>query len=103
VLDFIQRGAVISVHKFKIGDTVFLEGSLNVPGAAYVIIRYSHSPLRSGKSICKSGKHTKRPHPRRAAGRIAVGDIRRPMGIIGSLIGDQAAALQRAAEYITDD
>jgi hypothetical protein len=29
----------MSAPKFKISDTVFLEGSLNVPGGAYVIIR----------------------------------------------------------------
>jgi hypothetical protein len=29
----------MSAPKFKIGDTVFLEGSLNVPGGAYVVIR----------------------------------------------------------------
>lgn len=27
------------MHKFKIGDTVFLEGSLAVPGGAYVITK----------------------------------------------------------------
>jgi hypothetical protein len=46
-LDFVQRGAVISVHKFKIGDTVFLEGSLNMPGGAYVVIR--QLPERNGE------------------------------------------------------
>jgi hypothetical protein len=35
------------VHKFKIGDTVFLEGSLNVPSGAYVIIR--QLPERNGE------------------------------------------------------
>jgi hypothetical protein len=29
----------MSDHKFKISDTVFLEGSLNVRGGAYVIVR----------------------------------------------------------------
>jgi len=29
----------MSDHKFKIGDTVFHGGSLNLPGGAYVIIR----------------------------------------------------------------
>jgi hypothetical protein len=33
-------------YKFKIGDTVFLKGSLNVPGA-YVIIR--QLPVRNGE------------------------------------------------------
>jgi hypothetical protein len=31
--------AAMSAPKFKIGDTVFLEGSLNVPSGAYVVIR----------------------------------------------------------------
>ncbi|MFZ0152254.1 MAG: hypothetical protein WAM72_28635 [Xanthobacteraceae bacterium] len=35
----VQRWCIMSNHKFKIGDTVFLEGSLNVPGGAYVIVR----------------------------------------------------------------
>ena len=34
-----QADAAMSAPKFKIGDTVFLEGSLNVPGGAYVVIR----------------------------------------------------------------
>ena len=34
-----QVDAAMSAPKFKIGDTVFLEGSLNVPGGAYVVIR----------------------------------------------------------------
>jgi len=29
----------MSAPKFKIGDTVFLKGALNVPSGAYVIIR----------------------------------------------------------------
>jgi hypothetical protein len=51
----------MSVHKFKIGDTVFLEGSLNVPGAAYVIIR--QLPERNGECEYQI-KSAREPHDR---------------------------------------
>ena len=39
-MNFVQHEVTsFPVHKFKIGDTVFLESSLNVPGGAYVIVR----------------------------------------------------------------
>jgi len=46
-MNFVQHEVTsFPVHKFKIGDTVFLEGSLNVPGGAYVIVR--QMPERNG-------------------------------------------------------
>jgi hypothetical protein len=49
------------VHKFKIGDTVFLEGSLNVPSGAYVIIR--QLPERNGECEYQI-KNAREPHYR---------------------------------------
>jgi hypothetical protein len=40
-------GALSLITSSKIGDTLFPEGSLNVPGGAYVIIR--QLPERSGE------------------------------------------------------
>ncbi len=51
----------MSDHKFKIGDTVFLEGSLNVPGGAYVIIR--QLPERGGEWEYQI-KSAREPHDR---------------------------------------
>ena len=51
----------MSVHKFKIGDTVFLEGSLNVPGGAYVVIR--QLPECNGEHEYQI-KHAREPHDR---------------------------------------
>jgi hypothetical protein len=50
----------VSDHKFKIGDTVFLEGSLNVPGV-YVIIR--QLPVRNGEFEYQI-KSAREPHDR---------------------------------------
>jgi hypothetical protein len=51
----------MSVHKFKVGDTVFLEGSLNVPSGAYVIIR--QLPERNGEFEYQI-KSAREPHNR---------------------------------------
>jgi len=51
----------MSVHKFKIGETVFLEGSLNVLGGAYVIIR--QLPERNGEHEYQI-KSAREPHDR---------------------------------------
>jgi hypothetical protein len=51
----------VSDHKFKIGDTVFLEGSLNVPSGACVIIR--QLPERNGE-VEYQIKSAREPHDR---------------------------------------
>ncbi len=51
----------MSDHKFKIGDTVFLEGSLTVPSGAYVIIR--QLPERGGEFEYQI-KSAREPHDR---------------------------------------
>jgi hypothetical protein len=51
----------MSVYKFKIGDIVFLEGSLNVPGGAYVIVR--QLPERNGDYEYQI-KSARKPHDR---------------------------------------
>jgi hypothetical protein len=61
----------MSDHKFRIGDTVFLEHSLNVPGGAYVIIR--QLPVHNGefeyqiKSARASRPHRSREPAKRNA------------------------------------
>jgi hypothetical protein len=51
----------MSVHKFKVGDAVFLEGSMNVPGGTYVIIR--QLPERNGEFEYQI-KSAREPHDR---------------------------------------
>ena len=46
------RGARMAIHKFKIGETVFLEHSLDVPGGAYVVTK--RLPERDGEFNIKS-------------------------------------------------
>lgn len=41
------RGARMAIHKFKIGETVFLEHSLDVPGGVYVVTK--RPPERDGE------------------------------------------------------
>ena len=41
------RGARMAIHKFKIGETVFLEHSLDVPGGAYVVTKRCQSATAS--------------------------------------------------------
>lgn len=42
----------MAIHKFKIGETVFLEHSLDVPGGAYVVTK--RLPERDGEFNIKS-------------------------------------------------
>jgi len=51
----------MSVHKFKIGARGFLEGSLNLPGGACVIIR--QMPERDGECEYQI-KSDREPHHR---------------------------------------
>ena len=52
-------------HKFKIGQTVFLTASLNVPGGAYVVTR--QLPERDGEFSVKSCEMRWRGGSRRMA------------------------------------
>ncbi|MFZ0150401.1 MAG: hypothetical protein WBG18_05095 [Xanthobacteraceae bacterium] len=49
------------MHKFKIGQTVYLERSLNVPGGAYVVTK--RLPERSGEFEYQI-KSVNEPHER---------------------------------------
>jgi hypothetical protein len=49
------------IHKFKIGDTVFLKGTLNVPGGAYTIS--GQLPERNGEYEYRI-KSAREPHHR---------------------------------------
>ena len=48
-------------HKFKIGQTLFLTASLNVPGGAYVVTR--QLPERDGEFLYRV-KSAREPHER---------------------------------------
>ncbi len=51
----------MSDHKFQIGQTVFLRGSLNVPGGAYVVVK--QLPERDGEFEYRV-KSPSEPHER---------------------------------------
>jgi hypothetical protein len=57
----------MSARKFKIGDTVFFDGSHNVPGGTYVIIR--QLPERDGEYEYQI-KNAREPHERVVRGSL---------------------------------
>jgi hypothetical protein len=57
----------MSAHKFKIGDTVFFDGSPNVPSGTYVIVR--QLPERDGEYEYQI-KSAQEPHNRVVRGSL---------------------------------